>query len=166
MWEASQRIRGFVAMAALTAAVLLAAGCGSSGDEVKVETGSLSKAAFIAKANAICKAVRTEFTNDYVKFVKSRKAKKYDSQSTEDFLGELIETVVQPHFESEIDQISALGVPSDYAPQVESYVEAVQEEVDEAQNEPTKLTESSAPFGKAIATAEKAGLDGCAESLA
>jgi len=166
MREASPRIRGLVGMVALAAAILLAAGCGSSSDdEVAVQTGSLSKAAFIKKADAICQTVRTEFTNDYIKFVKSRKAKKYDSQSTEDFLGELVELVIEPHFENEIQQIAELGAPQSYSTEVKLYLDTVEGELELAQEDPIKVTGATTPFGKAKAAAEKVGLNGCAESL-
>jgi hypothetical protein len=167
MREASSKLRGLVAMAAMVAALLLAVGCGGSGDhEVTVQTGSLSKAEFIKKADAICKAVRTEFTSDYLKFLRVHKAKKFETQSTDAFLTEVVDSVIQPHFESEIQRIGALGAPEDYATEVESYLDALKGELEVGQEDPTKLTEAQAPFGKAIATAEKVGLNGCAESLA
>ena len=161
--------RGIFLLAALLAGLLLAAGCGgssgSSGDEITVETGSLSKAKFIAKADAICEGARTEFLQKYTSFVEAHKADLGDKQKEEALLGEMLETILGPNLEGQIKQISHLGAPKDYAPQVEAFLSALQQRIDEAQGNPVELTATATPFKKAEDAARKAGMNGCAESL-
>lgn len=163
MREELRSLRGGLALVAAIAALLLAVGCGSSGssgDEVTVKTGSLSKTEFIEKAEAICKAVRSEFDTEFANFLRSQKPKPRDAA-----IEELVNSIVRPHYEQEIQRIGELGAPKGYAPEVASYLEAVKQRLDEGQEDPTVFTKTPEPFSKAIAVARKAGLDGCAESL-
>jgi hypothetical protein len=169
MREELSRIRGCLVVAAAVAAFLLAAGCGGgSGNtgsttvgEITVQTGSLSKDEFVAKANEICRTARKEFNSEYEKFLNSPQGKQ-GSQSA--LIKEVVELFFLPHFEKEIEQISELGAPQDYAAEAASYMNALKKQLDQAkENPPGVLT--SGVFQKPIAVARKAGLNGCAESL-
>lgn len=170
MWEALSSIRGRLSLAAAIAALLLAAGCGSgSGDtstvtvgKITVQTGSLSKDEFVEKANEICKTTRKEFQTAYAKFLQEKESK---APSKTVLVEELVKTVALPHFEQEINQIGELGAPQDYANEVGSYLSALKERLDEGKQNPLGLVTSTSTFKQAAAAAEKAGLNGCAESL-
>jgi hypothetical protein len=158
--------RGFFLAAATLAAILFAVGCGSSGNgEVTVQTGSLSKAEFIEKADAICEGTRTEFLAKFTNFVKAHQTDPGNTQNQEALLGEVVESIMSPSFEKEIDQISELGAPGDYAPEVASFLNALQERLDEAHEDPAGLNTSPRPFKKTENVAKGAGLEGCAESF-
>jgi hypothetical protein len=159
--------RGFFIVAAIIAALLLAAGCGSSSDpEITVQAGSLSKAEFIKKADAICKAGRSEFEAKYSSLIEAHKADIGNAEKEKEILDEVLETILSPNIEGQIEQISELGAPKDYAPEVTAFLNAVQKRLDEMHENPEELTASSVPFKKAEDVAKKAGMDGCAEGLA
>jgi hypothetical protein len=159
------KARGICLLAAMLAA-LFAIGCGSSGsDEVEVQTGSLSKAAFIAKADSICETARGEFLAKFTSFAKTHQSELSDSSKQEAAFGEVLETLLAPNIERQIEQIRKLGAPSDYAPEVATFLNALQERLDEASENPVGLTKTPYPFKEAEDLARKAGMNGCAESF-
>lgn len=160
--------RGLCVAVAIIAALLLAAGCGSdsSGDsEVTVQTGSLSKAEFIKKADAICEAARTEFLTKFTAFFKAHESDLGDKQKEEAFFSEMLETILGPNIEGEVEQMSTLGAPKAYAAEVASFLNALQKRIDEAHEDPTGLTGTPYPFKKAEDAAAKVGMQGCSESF-
>jgi len=167
MREEVLKTRGIFLLCAVLAAILLAAGCGSSsGDsEVEVKTGSLSKAEFIAKADAICKAARTEFLAEYRSFLETHKAEATEPKKQEEFLSDVLETVLGPNVEGQIEQISNLGAPASYAPEAKAFLVELQQRLDEAHEDPAGLTSTPTPFKKAEDAAEQAGMKGCSESF-
>lgn len=157
----------FLLCAVLAALLFVAAGCGggSSDPGVEVQTGSLSKAEFIEKADAICAAARTEFLAKYTSFLEAHKAEATDPKKQEALLGEVLESVLGPNVEGQIEKISNLGAPAGYAPEVKAFLLELQERLDEAQEDPTGLTSSATPFKKAEDAAKRAGMKGCSESF-
>jgi len=160
--------RGFLLAAAIAALVLLV-GCGggSSDSEVTVQTGTLSKAEFVEKADAICEAARKEFLAKYSSFVLAHKSviSSGDEEKEIALLSEAIDTLLTPNIEGQVEQIGGLGAPSAYAPRAASFLNALQERLDELQANPPELTATTTPFKKAEDAAEKAGMQGCAESF-
>jgi hypothetical protein len=150
----------------LVAGTILLASCGGgSGGSVSVETGSLSKAEFVNRADAICTAVRNQFTREYETFVRNgRKGQSAEAESA--FLHETIEKLVVPDYEERmIGGIAKLGAPPDYAPKVTRFLEALKQRLAEIQDEPEKLIQTAFPFAGASKAAEAAGLKGCANSF-
>jgi len=155
-------------MGATVAALLLVAGCGSgssSDSEVTVQTGTLSKAAFVKKADAICEAARTEFLSKFTAFFKAHESDLGDKQKEKVFFSEMLETTLAPNIEGEVEQMSELGAPKAYAPEVATFLNALQKRIDEAHEDPTGLTGTPYPFKKAEDVAAKVGMKGCAESF-
>ena len=156
----------FLLLIATLAALFFASGCGSSGsDEVTVQTGSLSKADFIAKADAICKAARTEFLAKFTIYAKAHKTELGDPKKQEALFSEVLETLLGPNVEGQIEQIGKLGAPDEYAPEVAGFLNALQQRLDEAQEDPVGLTKTPYPFKEAEDVARRAGMNGCAESF-
>src|SRR5262245_18233140 len=115
MREAVLTIRGFCVLITTLATLLAASGCGSSGsDEVTVRTGSITKAEFIAKADAVCKAARDEFRAQYTSFLKAHQSAIGNKQKEEALFGEYLESILSPNIEGQIEQISKIGAPKDY----------------------------------------------------
>lgn len=161
--------RGAVLLAAMLAG-LLVAGCGSSGGSaVTVQTGSLSKTAFIEKADAICKAARTEFLAKYENLLREHKAELFSKNTTEEkqeaVIGEVIDSVLTPNMEGEIASIGELGAPKSYAPEATAFLEALQTKLEEVQDDQSVLGSTQFPFKKAEDVARRAGMYGCAESF-
>jgi hypothetical protein len=165
MREEVLNIRGFFVLIATLATLLAAGGCGSSGsssnDEVTVQTGSMTKAEFIAKADAVCKAAHDEFRTKYTSFLRAHQSSIGNKQKEEALFGEFLESILSPNIEAQIKKISEIGAPKDYAPQVSSFLNALQEELDEVNEDPSKLSASLYPFRTAETIAEKAGMNGC-----
>jgi hypothetical protein len=150
------------------ATLSFAIGCGSSdGNAITVQTGSLSKAAFIKKADAICEAAREELLTKFFAFLKAHKAiaGRSDAQSSKVVATGVVNSVLTPNIEGEIEQISKLGAPEDYAPEVASFLDALDERLARAQENPTAISATTEPFKDAADVAKRSGLIGCSESF-
>jgi hypothetical protein len=156
-------IRGFYALAVALSALLLASGCGSSDEDgVSVQTGSLSKAEFTKRADAICEAARNQFVTEYSDFGRRNQL---TAASLKAKLGELVDKIVLPNYEKRIDEISALGAPSADQEGVADFLNALQLRLEEMHAQPAKLSEKAFPFAKAAKLAKEAGLRGCGGSF-
>lgn len=168
MREELLRIRGFLVMAAAIAALLLAAGCGGGSNDagsttvgdITVQTGSFSEDEFKEKADKLCKEARREFSGKYSQFLAA-----HEQEPQPVLIKNVVKAIVLPHFEKEIQQISELGAPQNYASEVGSYLNALKQRIDEGQTDPVGLIMTPNTFKEATALAKKAGLNGCAESL-
>jgi len=162
-----RRGRALLLLTAL-AALLSAVGCGGSSDpEVTVQTGALSKAEFTEKADAICKAARTEFIAKYTHFGEENKSTLFSGNKAKEeaTLAELIDSIVSPNIEGEIAKISELGAPEDYAPQAAVFLNALQTKLEKMQDDSSEIGGTPFPFKKAEDAARRAGMYGCAESF-
>jgi hypothetical protein len=156
-------IRGFFLFVILLLAAVFAAGCGSSGDDLTVTTGSLSKTEFTQRADTICKAGRTQFDTEYSSFVKHHS--KALSSENEELLGELVETILLPNYEKRIEEISGLGAPRGNEQEIAVFLNAFKQRLDELKTDPAEMTKTSTPFTQLVKLAANYGLTGCAESL-
>ncbi len=151
---------------AIAVAGLLLAGCGGDGesDTVSVETGNLSKKEFIQRADVICENVRRKFTQEYTAFAKTIKptASKEDLDA---FGSKLINDILIPNFQKDVEEISALGAPSGDEEEVSAFLTAIQQRLGEIRERPAILEETITPFAKAEKLAKAYGLTGCAESF-
>jgi uncharacterized protein (UPF0333 family) len=161
--------RGAVLLAAMLAGLFVAGCGGSGGSTITVQTGSLSKTAFIEKADAICKAARTEFLAKYENLLKEHKAELFSKNTTKEtqeaVIGEVIDSVLTPNMEGEIARIGELGAPKSYAPEATAFLGALQTKLEEVQGDHSALSGTQFPFKKAEDIARRAGMYGCAESF-
>lgn len=153
-------IWGLVPMAALVVGFCVA-GCGSSGNSTSAETtAAISKAEFVAKGNAVCvkgeKAQEAEI-NAYVK--KHGLENKKPSKAQE---AELVETVLVPNIQSQIDGVEALGAPSGEEPQVSSALELSQQTLEKIEANPELAFGKQDPFAAAGKQLHALGLEKCA----
>ncbi len=131
-------------VAATAIALLLAAGCGSDDDSatgssgggstegVTVETGSLSKAAFIKKADAICAGTWEEFEKQVqAAYLEERENPRKPTEVSP--LIEFYETDFEDMYEDQIAKISALGAPQGDEQEITAYLEGVQDGLAEAE---------------------------------
>ncbi len=153
-------ICGLVLMAALVVGVCVA-GCGSSSNSTSTETtAAISKAEFVAKGNAVCvkgeKAQEAEI-NAYVK--KHGLENKKPSKAQE---AELVEAVLVPNVQSQIDGVKALGAPSGEEQQVSSALELSQQTLEKIEANPELAFGNNDTFAAAGKQLHALGLKECA----
>jgi hypothetical protein len=159
-------IGAFLVLAAALAVALVAGGCGgASASEITVQTGSLSKAEFIKRADAICTAARSQFTREYTAFVKKNYKPTSSRSAQEAVANELVESILLPNFEKPIDEISALGAPKGDEQAIASFLNALQQRLEEIHERPLILNKTVTPLARAEKLARAYGLTGCAESF-
>jgi hypothetical protein len=152
-------ICGLALLAALTVGVCVA-GCGSSSSTTTETTAAITKAEFVAKGNAICvkgeKAQEAEI-NAYVK--KNGLENKKPSKAQE---AELVETVLIPNVQSQIDDVKALGAPSGEEQQVSSALELSQQALEKIEANPNLAFGKENVFAAAGKQLHAVGLKKCA----
>ena len=145
-------------VAGALAIFLVVAGCG--GGDSDSSTASITKAEFIKQADAACKKSEEEIQNDFAVYIKKHEDLK---NPTEADYAELVETILVPNVDQEVEDIRALGAPSGDEDQVEAMLEAREESVKTAEDDPQLvLNESDKVFAKASKLAKEYGLEGCA----
>jgi hypothetical protein len=140
-------------IATALSALLLTAGCGggdsatgAGSTEVSVETGSLSKAEFIKKTDAICAATLQEFRTDVLSFME--RAMKNPPKPTEPAPElTIVSDLFVPTFQKEIEKISAQGAPSGDEQEITAFLTELQEAVNSADEEPEGFAEAGFPIG-------------------
>jgi uncharacterized lipoprotein YajG len=151
-------ICGLALMAVLVAGVCVA-GCGSSNSTTET-TATITKAEFVAKGNAVCvkgeKAQEAEI-NAYIKKHGLEKQKPTKAQNAE-----LVETVLAPNIQSQIDGVKALGAPSGEEQQVNSALELSQQTLEKIEANPELAFGKGDPFAAAGKQLHALGLKECA----
>jgi hypothetical protein len=155
-------VRGaFAVFAAVLAAVVVMAGCGSGGgSDTAVAESSISKAQYVKQAEAVCKKGNEELEADFAAFVREKEDVKTPHES--DYV-ELFEKVLEPNISTEIEELHELDVPQGDASKVEAILSAREESLTIAEAEPKEVIENSKKvFGKASSLADEYGLKDCA----
>jgi hypothetical protein len=133
------------------------AGCGSEdGDGATAATDEalIAKSDFIQAANAACEE-RIKQMQAKIKKVYAKAAKKSRNAGAED----LIEEVVAPGFEGEVNDLSSLDPPPGDEQEVEAVITAIQEMVDRTKSD---LAENRKyPYRKTENVAAAYGLPAC-----
>ncbi len=141
--------------AALVAMAALGGGCGGDDDSgVEITTSSLSKDAFVKKANAICARGREQALS----FVR-RSASGPESR----IVAKGVEEDVVPAFRQVAADLEALGAPKGDEATIEALVEAMNEGTDKLENgSPVSLAALAPPFEPSAKLARDYGIAGCA----
>jgi hypothetical protein len=136
------------------------AGCGSSGSSTTETTAAITKAEFVSKGNAVCvkgeKAQEAEI-NAYVKMHGLEKKKPTKAQNVE-----LVETVLAPNIQAQIDGVKALGAPSGEEQQVTSALKLSQQTLEEIEANPALAFGNESAFAAAGKRLHALGLEKCA----
>jgi hypothetical protein len=155
-----------LAVVAIVFAVL-AAGCGSSSDSGGEATaaGTITKAEYIKKANAICLKAREEIVNPAVSRLEKVAAEQPDKLPQEEL--KMVRFLIIPKVEEEVAQLRALGFPKGDKPTLEKFLKLTEDVVTEAEEEPEtfvngpKYKEGFAHYGKAYHLAVDYGMSEC-----
>jgi hypothetical protein len=147
-------------MAALVVGICVT-GCGSSNStSTETTTAAITKAEFVAKGNAVCvkgeKAQEAKI-NAYIK--KHGLENKKPSKAQE---AELVETVLVPNVQSQIDGVKALGAPSGEEQQVNAAVELSQQALEKVEANPGLAFGKENAFAAAGKQLHALGLTKCA----
>jgi hypothetical protein len=150
---------GLALMAALIVGVCVA-GCGSSNSTSTETTAAISKVEFVAKGNAVCvkgeKAQEAEI-NAYVKKNGLEKQKPTKAQNVE-----IVETILAPNIQSQINGVKALGAPSGEEQQVSSALELSQQTLEKIEANPELAFGKKNTFAAAGKQLHALGLKKCA----
>jgi hypothetical protein len=136
-------------------------GCGGSSSSTSSETtAAITKAEFVSKGNAVCvkgeKAQEAEI-NAYIK--KNGLEKKKPTKAQE---AELVETVLVPSVQSQIDGVKALGAPGGEEQQVNSALELSQKTLERVEANPELAFGKESVFAAAGKQLHALGLKHCA----
>jgi hypothetical protein len=147
-------------MAATLAVGLAAAGCGSSSHTASTTTKpALSKAQFLAQANAIC-------TQGNQKSAAAQKALEKvvgNHAPTQAQITAYINGVFAPLIQSQIDQIKALGAPAGEQASLTKMLDLAQADLNNVKSNPAALVRSNShPFANFAQLAHSYGLTACA----
>jgi hypothetical protein len=115
-----------MALAAVMAVGAIAAGCGGS-DDNSSSTSNLTKAAWVAKADAICQQGNQEIEQAAKEQFGSQKPSAADVQ-------QFARGVALLGTQDQVDQIRALGAPSGDEEQVNHILDTVQADIDKAKS--------------------------------
>lgn len=156
-------IRGFAAVATLAvAAAILASGCGSSSEAIEIQTGSLSKAEFIKKADAVCTKSQEKAGRELVGYMDKHHITLSGTMPNATAAG-LFDSVIEPTYRREITEISELGAPDKDAEKVVAMLEAIEAGLAKAQRDPAGAFSHSELVPNAGELARAYGLTGCGE---
>lgn len=143
------RPAGFMAVAA---ALIAAAGCG--GSDSGATTTTISKAAFVAKANAICTKGNAESN--------ALAGKTFGNKQPTQAQLERFAKAQVPLIQRQIDQIRALGAPSGDEATVKQMLDIAQGDLNKLESNPA-LVQNQKLFANFVEVARPYGLTACAQ---
>jgi hypothetical protein len=157
---------------AVIAALFLFAGCGDdegtegeSRGAVAVETGSLSKAEFVKRADELCGETKAKAVRDFKVFIESNPTSG-SGDSRPEMGAKVVETILAPGYRKLIDEIAGLGAPADFERDLTKFLSTLQSDLESVEDRPQKALNSfRSPFERAAKTAEQLRLPGCARTL-
>jgi len=147
------------AVASVCALALAALGCGGSGGTDEVTAASISKGEYIREASAICEAGAKRKQTAYDVYAKEHEGANAvsDAQRNRD----LIEVMLAPNIEQEVEELRELGAPKNDVDTIERMLRLREETVTLAEEHPETVF-TNEPFEKSINAAKKYGLAACA----
>jgi hypothetical protein len=151
--------RGTIAIAVALAVAALVAGCGGGSDDSSTAGGSISKAAFIKQADAVCQKGTERMQRAILVFLKQHKDVKRPNKAQSETL---VGTAIVPSVETEIKALKALDVPEGDEDRVNAIIGALEEGLETAEDNPEAVVASSdAVFGISGRLAGEYGAEVC-----
>ncbi len=157
-------MRGSTMAAALSAVVAIwASGCGGgSSDTVEIQTGALSKAEFIEKADAVCTKGQERGGRELSSYMSKNHITLTGPLPSAVAAG-LFGSVIEPTYQQEIAEISELGAPGKDAKQVAAMLEAIKAGLAKGQRDPADALSRNELVPGAGELARAYGLKACGE---
>jgi hypothetical protein len=137
----------------------VAAGCGSSKHATTATVPVISKAAFLAQGNAICKEGNQQ---EHVGQAALEKVVGNGAPSPAQITTYVNETFI-PLIQTQIERIRALGAPAGEAAKVTSMLNLAHTDLKRVQANPTVLASAAHPFADFAQVAHAYGLTECAK---
>jgi hypothetical protein len=143
---------------ALLAVAVAAGGCGGGSAESSADV-TISKTAFVKKADAVCAKGNKRMEVVFARFLKAHK----DIRRPDDAVFEkLVGTALVPNIKREIRELRALGAPADDEDRVDDMITALEEGVETAEGNPQAAVKNSeAVYGISSRLAKEYGLEVC-----
>ncbi len=154
------------------AIVVLVAGCGGgsdSGDSSAADTSSpekstgpaLSKAEFIKQGDEICTKTSEELNEGIESYTSENGLD--EGEPSEEQQEELVSAVILPVFQSEAEQLGALGPPAGEEADVEEIVTGIEDAVSDAEGDLSSAITGDSPLEDANAKAREFGFKVCGQ---
>ena len=143
------------------AIALVGIGCGGGdGSGQAVANVEVSKPTYMKKAEAVCKKNYEKVRLGYENFVKENGGPEnsFDEPAKE---AEYVETVIVPEKKKTVEELKALGAPSGDEQEVDEIVEAYEEGIEVAEENPQAAMSSTGVFAYASNVAKEYGLKSC-----
>jgi ABC-type phosphate/phosphonate transport system substrate-binding protein len=151
--------RGIFVVAVAVALALVVAGCGSGDSSTSTVSGSISKAAFIKKVDAVCQKGTERMQRAILVFLKQHKDVKRPNKAQS---LKLVGTAIVPSVRTEIKELKALEVPEGDEERVDAIIGALEEGLETAEGNPEAVVSSSdAVFGISGRLAGEYGAEVC-----
>jgi hypothetical protein len=142
----------------MLAVAMFVAGCGGS-DDSSSSDATISKEAFIAKADAICKKGTERMQKAIFVVLKDGRSLTKLNQAEQE---KIVATVIVPSVKREVKELRALGIPDGDDERADAMISALEEGVETAESNPKAVTSSSdVVFGIASRLAAEYGLEAC-----
>lgn len=140
-------------------------GCGSSADGEEGATESITKAAFIEKADAICEATDDAQRAAEGPFFKANRSK--ESGGPRELEEKYVVVVGLPPIQIAAEELGDLPVPNGDEETIDAIVSSLEEAVDEAREDPGSMLEkdSVGPFKRVFELAKDYGFKACARPI-
>jgi hypothetical protein len=152
-----QRISPVLGVLGVVVIGLFTAGCGGGND-----AASISKAEFVKRADAVCAETGEQIASGVGSFVAGYDGKEPEGEARAAAEAELVETVMVPNKENEVEQLREIGAPQGDEDQVEAIADALEEGIDEAKKRPEEAVQGkSRSILEAEQLARDYGLKGC-----
>ncbi len=147
----------------MVAAAILASGCGGGGsDTIEIQTGSLSKAEFIEKADAVCTKGQERGGRELSSYM-SKNHITLTGPLPKAVAAGLFGSVIEPTYQQEITEISELGAPDKDAKKVVAMLGAIEAGLAKAQRDPSGALSRNELVPAAGELARAYGLTACGE---
>ncbi len=145
--------------------LLLTAGCGGSDSASQTDSGSestveLSKAEFVNKASIVCKAAQERTTEEFGKYINENRIPT-SGPGVAAKAADAFRVVFRPAVEKEIDALGELNPPQKDEQEVDTILAALQQGLDEAEDDPLEFIQTSSTFEDASRLAIAYGIPVC-----
>jgi hypothetical protein len=142
-------VRLIAVIAGVLAIATIAWGCG--GDEEGTASAPAGKAEFIEKADALCTRGGKETEAEIAAYAKDENVDE-SKEPTPAQSEEVIAEIVVPALRKQVDEIRALGVPTEDEAQVNGFLDDIDAALDKAEDDPKNAVRS---LGEEMAKADQ-----------